>query len=96
MHIKVSLQYLLLQSLDNYKVCLSFIVLSVTVCTVGYICLFRVDQTFVDIVSFLSLIIYEVLYTRCIKNSNLRKEVGITIKSVKKQVVSSNQLEIAM
>ena len=31
--------------------------------------------------------------TRCIKNSNLRKEVGIAIR---KQVVSSNQLEIAM
>ena len=33
--------------------------------------------------------------TRCIKNSNLRKEVRIAIK-VRKQVVSSNQLEIAM
>ena len=33
--------------------------------------------------------------TRCIKNSNLRKEVGIATK-VRKQVISSNQLEIAM
>ena len=32
--------------------------------------------------------------TRCIKNSKLRKEVGIAIKS--KETSSSNQLEIAM
>ena len=42
---------------------LCFIMLSVTVCTVGYICLFHGDQIFVDFVSFLSMIIYEVLYT---------------------------------
>ena len=40
-----------------------FIVLSVTVYTAGYICLFRGDQIFMDFVSFLSMIIYEVLYT---------------------------------
>ena len=38
-----------------------FIVLSVTICTVGYICVFRGDQIIVDFVSFLSMIIYEVL-----------------------------------
>ena len=43
----------------QFKVCLCFIVLSVTVCTVGYICLFCGDQIFVDSVSFLSMIIYE-------------------------------------
>ena len=47
----------------SYKVCLHFIVLSVTVCTLGYVCSFRGDQTFVDFVSFLSMIISEVLYT---------------------------------
>ena len=37
-----------------FKVCLCVIVLSVTVCTVGYICLlFRRDQIFVDFVQFL-------------------------------------------
>ena len=52
--------------LASFKVCLCVIVLSVTVCTVGYslyVCLFRRDQIFVDFVSFLSTIIYEVLYT---------------------------------
>ena len=53
----------MLQSPYSYKVRLCFIVLSVTVCTVGYICLFYGDQIFVDLVSFLSMIIYEVLYT---------------------------------
>ena len=38
------------------------IVLSVTVYTVGYVCLRRI-QFFVDFVSFLSMIIYEVLYS---------------------------------
>ena len=52
-----------LSTLDSYKVHLHFIELSVTVCTVGYVCLFRGDQIFVDFVSFLSLIIYDVLYT---------------------------------
>ena len=47
----------------SYKVCLCFIVLSVTVCTVGHVCLFCGDQIFVHFVSFLSMIIYEVLYT---------------------------------
>ena len=37
--------------------------MSVTVCTVGNICLFRGDQIFVDFVNFLSMITYEVLYT---------------------------------
>ena len=49
--------------LGSFKVCLCFIVLSVTVCTVGYVCLFCGDQIFVYFVSFLSMIIYEVLYT---------------------------------
>ena len=63
MYIKMCSHYTLLRSLDSYKVCLCFIVLSVTVYTIGYICLFCVDQIFVDYVSFLSMIIYEVLYT---------------------------------
>ena len=46
--------------LASYKVCLGFIVLSVTVCTVGYVCSFCGDQIFVYFVSFLSMIIYEV------------------------------------
>ena len=37
---------------------MSVIVLSVTLCTVGYVCLFRMHQIFVDFVSFLSMIIY--------------------------------------
>ena len=66
-YIKMWLHYLLLWNLDSYKIFLCFIVLSATVCTVGYICLFRGGQFFVDFVSFLSLIIYEVLYTRCLR-----------------------------
>ena len=50
--------------LASFKVYLCVIVLSVIVCTVGYVCLFRRDQFFMDFVSFLSvIIIYEVLYT---------------------------------
>ena len=63
MRAKMWLHYPLLRSLDGYKVRLCFIVLSVTVCTVGYICLFRGDQIFMDYVSFLFMIIYELLYT---------------------------------
>ena len=48
--------------LASFKIYLCVIVLSVTVCTVGYICLFYRDQIFVDIVSFLSMIIYEIIY----------------------------------
>ena len=33
-----------------------------TVCTVGYVCLFCGNQIFVDFVSFLPIIIYEALY----------------------------------
>ena len=40
-----------------------FFVLSVIVCTVGYVCSCRGDQIFVDFVSFLSMIIYKVLYS---------------------------------
>ena len=47
--------------LASYKVCLHFIVLSVTVCTVGYVCLFCGDQIFMYLVSFLSVISYEVI-----------------------------------
>ena len=54
---------LLLRKLATFKVSLRFIVLSVTVCTVGYVCSFRGDQIFVDFASFLSMIIYEALYT---------------------------------
>ena len=39
------------------------IVLSVTVCAVGYVCLLHRVQISVDFVSFLSMIIYEVLYS---------------------------------
>ena len=46
--------------LASYKVCLCFIVLSVTICTVGYVYLFCGDQIFVYFVGFLSIIIYEV------------------------------------
>ena len=67
MHIKIWLHYSLLKRLASYKVCLCFIVLSVTVCTAGYICLFRGDLIFVDFVSFLSMIIYEILFTWCLK-----------------------------
>ena len=38
--------------------------LSVTVCTVGYVCLFCGDQIFTGFVSFLSMIIYEALYNK--------------------------------
>ena len=49
--------------LASFKVRLCVIMLSV-VCTVGYICLFiRRVKIFVDFVSFLSTIIYGVLYT---------------------------------
>ena len=54
MHMKMWFQYSLLRKLASYKVCLCFIVLSVTVCTVGYVCLFRGGQIFfVDFVKFL-------------------------------------------
>ena len=66
MHIMMWLHYPLWWSLDSYKVHLCFVVLSVTVCTVGYICIFRGDQIFVDFVSFLSMILYKVLYTWCL------------------------------
>ena len=39
----------------------------VTVCTVGYFCSFCGDQIFVDFISFLSMIVYEVLYTWCLR-----------------------------
>ena len=60
---KMCIHYSLIRRLASYKVCLCFIVLSVTVCTIGYVCLFHRDQVFVDFVGFLSMIIYEVLYT---------------------------------
>ena len=49
------IHYLLLRRLASYKVCLCFIVLSVTVCTVGHVCSFHGDQIFVNFVSFLSM-----------------------------------------
>ena len=57
--------------LASYKVCLCLIVLSVTVCTVGYACLFCGDQIVIYFVSFLSMIIYEVLYTLVFKTKIL-------------------------
>ena len=42
------IHYSLIGKLASYKVCLGFIVLSVTVCTVGYVCSFCRDQIFVD------------------------------------------------
>ena len=65
MHIKMCIHYhySLLRRLASYMVCLCFIVLSVAVCTIGYVCSFREDQIFMDFVSFLSMIIYEILYT---------------------------------
>ena len=73
MYMKIWSQYPLLPSLDSYKVCLCFIVLSVTVCTVltvGYVCSFCEDQISCSyFVSFLSMIIYEVLYTWCIRHN---------------------------
>ena len=55
----------LIRRLASYKVHLCFIVLSVTVCTVEYVCSFLREQIFVDFVSFkfLFMIIYGVLYT---------------------------------
>ena len=52
----------LLRRLVSYKVSLCFIVLLVTVYTVGYVCLFSGDQIFVDFVRFLSMIIYSFIY----------------------------------
>ena len=49
--------------LASFKVYLCVIVLSVTICTVEYVCLSRRHQIFVYFVSFLCMIIYEVLYT---------------------------------
>ena len=64
MHTKMFLLRSLIKSLRlaSFKVCLCAIVLSVTVCTIGYVCLFRRDQILMDFVSFLSMIIYEVLH----------------------------------
>ena len=58
--------YSLIKRLATYKVFLCFAMLSVTVCTVGYVCSFRVDQIFVHFVSFL---VYQLLYTllKCLK-----------------------------
>ena len=55
------IHYSLIRRLARYKVCLHFIVLSVTVYTVGYLCSIHRDSIFVDFVCFLSMIIYEVL-----------------------------------
>ena len=56
MYIKMQLHYLPGQLWGTF-------VLSVTVCTVGYICVFRGDQIFMDFVSFLSMTFFEVLHT---------------------------------
>ena len=65
MHTKLYIHCSLIKSLRlaSYKVCFCVIVLSVTVGTVGYVCLLCRDQLFVDFVSFLSMIIYEILYS---------------------------------
>ena len=65
MHANMFIYRLLIKRLQAiYKVHLCFIVLSVTVYTVRYVCSFHRDQIFMDFVSFkfLSMIIYEVLY----------------------------------
>ena len=61
MHAKMFIHHSLIKRLQaSYKVCLCFIVLSVTVCTVRYVRSFLRDQIFMDFVSFkfLSMIIY--------------------------------------
>ena len=60
MCVKMFIYYSLIRRLPSYKVCLCFIVLSVIVCTVGYVCSFCGDQIFIDFVSFLPVVIYEV------------------------------------
>ena len=60
---KMSIHYSLIRRLASYKVCLCFIVLSVKVCTVGYVCSFHRDQIFINFVIFISMIINEVFYT---------------------------------
>ena len=64
MHTKMYIHCLLIRSLRlaSFKVFLCVIVLSVTLCTIEYVCLLHRDQIFVDYVSFLSMIIYVVLY----------------------------------
>ena len=57
----VSMHSSLLRRLANYKVCLCFIVLSVTVCTVGYVCLFHGDQICV----FCWLLIHDIIISTC-------------------------------
>ena len=61
MHTKMFIHCSLIRRLATYKVHLCFIVLSVTVCIVGYVCSFLRDQLFVAFVSFkfLSAIIYK-------------------------------------
>ena len=65
MHTKMFIRGSLIRRAANYKVSLCFIVLLVTVYTVGYVCSFLNDKIFMNFVSFkfLSMIIYEVLYT---------------------------------
>ena len=58
MRTKTCIHYPLIRRLASYKVCLCFIVLSVTVCTVGYVCSSRRNQIFVDFVSFLFMKFY--------------------------------------
>ena len=64
MRTEMFIHCLLIRRLVSYKVRFCFVVLSVTICTVGYVCSFLRDQIFADFVSFkfLSMIIYEVLY----------------------------------
>ena len=65
MRTKMCIHYSLIRKLASYEVCLCFIVLSLvsySLSTVGYVCSsFRGDQIFVNFVSFLSVITYEVL-----------------------------------
>ena len=58
MHTKMCIHYLLIRKPVSYKVCLCFIVLSITVCIVGCVCSFRRDQIFVNFVSFLFMKFY--------------------------------------
>ena len=50
MHIKMCMCYSLLRRLASYKVCLCFILLSATVCTVGYVPSFCGGSNVVDFV----------------------------------------------
>ena len=94
MCIMMWLHYQLLRSLDIYKVCLCYIVLLVTICTVGYICLFHGDQIFMYFVSFLSMIIFEVLYTCSLRYNICSPALDIRISTCFKQEWSTGEYSV--